>query len=270
MNYLASLMGFAEPPKLREAEELIAALSFAVDAMGRWVKKGDVYIPFIDEPVMKALAHFSPVYQTIGYDDEAKELIGYKTADISVDEWADTFFQNTRAAHYIRLRLSTNIEKGFPMPEGASEFASMLTNGMADPPAPKKKKSKLHRDTLLAGVAKKVSISFGLALGATKTRLSQEPPPICACVISAAALHGHGIFVAFPRADAICRRTDLPVETAAKSYVFRPSNVRPVQSHLAPIPPDEFRADAQKMYAAQYELAAQRLGSALPSLSPLQ
>ncbi|KAA0909827.1 hypothetical protein FLO80_19875 [Aquicoccus porphyridii] len=273
MNYLANLLGIAgtlEPPDIRGEEKLPTALSYAVEVMGPWIRRGEVYIPFIDAPVMEALANFQAVHQTVGYDNESKELVGYKTSDISLEQWQGHFRQSARAAQYIRLRLAVNIENGYPMPKPAKQFAGMLANGMADPPAPKKKKSQRHRDTLLAGVAKKISAAFGLPLGATKSRLSQEPPPICACVIAAAALHGHGISVAFPRADAICRKTDLPIEIAATSYVFKPLNLRPIKNRLALIPPDEFRADAQKQYADQYDRAARRLGSALPRLPPEQ
>ena len=106
-----------------------------------------------------------------------------------------------------------------------------------------KKKPLIHRDTLLAGVAKKVSSTFGFHLGATKTRSSEEPPPVCGAVISAAAMFGFDVIVNFARSDAMCRRAKLPIENIVENYVLEPRDLLPITNYLAPTPPDELRAD---------------------------
>lgn len=154
------------------------------------------------------------------------------------------------------------------MPQGSNEFASLVLAGeVDDPPPPQTKKSLEHRDTLISGVAKKISTVFNLPLGATKIRLSQDPPPMCGCVFAAAALFGHGLIVNYPRADAISRNMALPVDLAAKSYVFEPFYLKPLPANrniLSPIPPKEFRADPNQKYSTEFSIAAQRLGVPLP------
>jgi hypothetical protein len=257
-----------ETETLSDEHKAQLALSYAVGVISIWTRNSEVYIPFLDEPVMSALSNFSAVHQTVGYERESEVLVGYKTADIELWRWLELYQSGAKAAHYIRLRLSKNVELSYPMPPAASEFSALLLSGAIEEPAPpQKKKSKLHRDTLLAGIAKKVSSTFDMPIGAVKTKLSIDPPPICGCVISAAALYGFGVVVNFPRADTISRRTDLPIEIAAKNHVFSAVGVQPLPSnfnYLNPIPPDEFRTNASKRLPAEYEKASARLGRALP------
>jgi hypothetical protein len=282
LSKLRQSIQMSEPPKAlgetyrthhTDVERLQIALAYAVVVVGQWVRDGEVYIPFIDGAVMGAAANFSPVNQTIGYSDEEKVLVGYQTADISLSDWQALFMSNAKAAQYIRLHLSMNIELGYPMPKPASEFAALLANGLKDPPAPKKKKSLLHRDTLLAGVAKKVSMAFRIPVGATKTNLSKDPPPMCGCVLAAAAMHVNGIVVNYPRADAISRNKILPIDIASENHVFYPrylTQLPTVRNYLALTPPVEFRADPSKKFAAEFERAAIRLGLPLPILDAEQ
>jgi hypothetical protein len=249
----------------REDEWLPLALAFAVTVSAQWCRDGEVYIPFIDDALVEALDLFNPVYQTVGYNDEGKRLVGYQVKQIDVSEWERIFNSGAKAANHIRARLSVNLENSFPLPSSAQDFLVKLAKGLQNPPAPKKKKSHLHRDTLLAGIAKKVSNAFGVPLGATKTRLSGSEIPICGCTIAASSLFAFGSTVNFPRADDICRNNDLPIGLAAEHYVFAPTYRRAHTNYLAPILPDEFRADASK-YSKEYEIAAERLGVSLPRL----
>jgi hypothetical protein len=163
--------------------------------------------------------------------------------------------------------MAQNIQLGFEMPEAASTFAAELAYGLQGPKRQRKKKTLKHRDTLLAGVAKKVSAAFNMHLGATKSRLSQDPPPECGAVIAAAAMFGHGVVVNNLRADAICRKSSLPIDLLEENYALKTWNLKPLpeqRNSLRPTPPDEYRADPYKVYGKQFEKAARRLGIGLP------
>ncbi|WP_171207837.1 MULTISPECIES: hypothetical protein [unclassified Ruegeria] len=257
-------------PSLYFSEEtrLPMALAFAVNVIGRWVHKGEVYIPFLDAPVMETYKHIKPVYQYVGYAERDAELVGYFTADISVEDWRRLFSASPQAAKQIRYMLGINLQLGYAMPKAARSFAAELANGLEDPKRERKKKTLTHRDTLLSGVAKKVSAAFGMHLGATKSRLQQEPPPECGAVVAAAAMFGHGLIVNYVNADRICRNASLPVETISENYALRTYDLieSPIRLNaLAPTPPDEYRADPYKVYGEQFEKAAEHLGIALPT-----
>jgi hypothetical protein len=244
------------------------ALAFAVNVIGQWVRNGEVYIPYLDAPVMETYKHIKPVYQYVGYNEKDAKLVGYLPADISLKDWRRLFSASPQAAKQIRYMLGKNLQMGFAMPEAAGSFAAELANGLADPKRERKKKTLTHRDTLLSGVAKKVSASFDMHLGATKTRLQRETPPECGAVIAAAAMSGHGMIVNYVNADRICRNSDLPVEILSENYALRTYNFLETPKHfnaLLPTPPDEYRADPYKVYGKQFEAAAERLGIALPT-----
>lgn len=254
------------PPEELYSPDRLAerALSYAVEVSGEWIKDGEVYIFFLDEAVMQALKGFQAVHQTVGYGDKDKKLVGYKTPDISCDNWLSRFESSAEAARQIRRRLALNIKERFPMPDAAMEFASLLANGLPDPPTPAIKKTKLHRDTLLSAIAKRVHTAFKIPLGATKTRYDIDPTPICGNVFAASALHGHGVSIAFKRADEICRNPALPIEKLSEYFVLSPRNRLLQKNALRPTPPEEHTADAQAQFSQQYSKALKRLGHTLP------
>ncbi|WP_299601528.1 hypothetical protein [uncultured Tateyamaria sp.] len=272
-NYLGTLstdvstVNQPAPTYFTPANRLELALAYAVTVAGTWIKDGEVYIPYMDQALMNVFEHLRPVHQYVGYESEDAKLVGYHASNISVDEWRKLFLGSLRAARQVRFCLAKNVEMGFRMPEGAERFAAELATGLKDPKRKKKKKTLHHRDTLLAGIAKKVSAAYGLHLGATKTRLKQSPPPECGAVIAAAAMLGHGVTVNFPRADSICRKPTLPVDLLSENYVLRTVHFKPLppnRNALAPVPPDEYRADPFREYEVQFRKAAQRIGLSLP------
>ena len=151
---------FREPdPSMYYTEEtrLPKALAYAVTAVGMWVRKGEIYIPYLDEAVMDTFQHLRTVHQYVGYDEKDAQVVGYQASDITLEEWRQMFLRSPRAAQQIRRRLAENVRLGFPMPPAAGEFAAELADGLQDPKRKSKKKTLTHRDTLLAGIAKKVS-----------------------------------------------------------------------------------------------------------------
>lgn len=256
---------FGPPDDISELIE--RALSYAVVVAGPWVGKREVYIPFLDEALMAISNQMQPIYQTVGYSDENKQVVGYRVPDLTLDGWIELFSTSGRAAPQIRNNLSKNIRNGVHMPRGAKQFVELLIEGWRDPTAPPIKKSLTHRDTLLAGIAKGVQGAYGVALGASRTRYLEDRPPVCGVTIAASALHGFGVNIEFQQADKICRKIDLPIDIASKYGVFKPRHLIEEANALRqflPKRPVEYRADARNSYETEFAKASKRLGWPLP------
>ena len=209
-----------------DAQSFEAAIKYAVLVASRWHTEQGIYIPDIDPGAKSANDMFAPVFQSTGYvSSEKPKFVGYDVAKVTAREWQDAYLSSRSAALVIERNLSTNLFFGFKMPEGAMIFVSAFMHG--DIRKPKKatgKPPRTHRDTLLTGIAKRVSGDFHFDLGAAKvTYVEAETPPIRACTIAAAGLFAFDHFVSPERADTIARSKKYPVDLASKNGVFFPA-----------------------------------------------
>ena len=120
-------------PDFTEEEQVRLALSYAGVAMGMWIKDGEVYVPFLDKTVMEVAQYLRPVHQVVGYDEKSKRPVEYQAADIDVLEWHLIWSKSERAGSFICSRMTENLELGYPMPHGATQYSARLAAGLEDP-----------------------------------------------------------------------------------------------------------------------------------------
>ena len=205
-----------------DGRRLDAAMKYAVSIVGRWARDGVVYIPDVDPDIEHVVELFLPVFEVRGTKSGEPLLAGYIFQSLSTREWIDHYQSSPRASELIRDRIHRNLFSGRPLPASILPMVGKIVAKLIDEPrALPQKPTLLFRDTLIAGIAKRVTASFGYHLGASKaTYDSREYVPVRACTIAAAACFGFGIIVNPERADKVARKTGLPIEKATERGVF--------------------------------------------------
>jgi hypothetical protein len=181
-----------------------SALEFAVCVTHNWVDKGKVYIDILDSDVFEVEEMFLPVYERRGWL-EKEHLRGFDIEPENFGVIIDHFFASPKLARIIARKMAHNVLLGYHIPEGLRILAYHVLSGDVPFPSPKAvKPTLLHRDTLLVGLANRVSEQADIALGYGRAVLSSgDPKPICGATIAAAALFAHGVHLNVPQAAKI-------------------------------------------------------------------
>jgi hypothetical protein len=228
-NYFARMLSQSLPP-VPSTDRCGTAVWFALGIARIWVTDGKPYIPHID-PDMKAVTQrFRPVREIVGRSEQAEpSFVGYEVDDAHPDDWQALFQSSPRAERYIREAISTNLVFGRTIPPGLLVLACRIVDGAVKPNARKTRRAPLtHRDTLLLGIARKVSDAFSVDLGAsTATYQKVGTPPFRGCTVAAAALYGVGITRIVPKtANEICNKfKSLPILEAEMAGAFYPGSL---------------------------------------------
>lgn len=233
-------------PELSFDEKKLRCLDYAISIFGNYYRDGKIEIPFVDGRGLEVFGMYEPVYQRIGYEGDEK-LLGYNLKPERASDLFDLYLTDRSAANAIRLRLVSNIKLGFPLHESERNLlAGILTETTIAAPTSGNAPRNKSRDILIVGVSIRVSEQLGIAHGATKTRLSQRPFPLCGVLFATAALRAFDIKLELPRVDAVYRERQLPIDIYQNYSSPLQSDTRPDVNHLAFLSEPTLYVDASR------------------------
>ena len=150
------------------------------------------------------------------------EFDGFQLLEEDEQEAWDLFRESVIASEEFKERLSVWINLKEQIPHAARLMVSAILAGkLKGPSGFNNRQPELQRDTLLRGMALRLTTFRTYHLGAGKPKLAhKQPVPICGATIAAAALSAYGLQVRPQRADEIARNKALPVEIANEFGTF--------------------------------------------------
>jgi hypothetical protein len=186
------------PPKVR------SALEYAVCLSNCWIKEGKVHIDLLDLDVFALFEKFIPVYEQRGMMAEMA-LRGFDVEPEGCEAIVSQFRNSPKLAKVKGRSLAYNVLNGYPIPEGLRALAGYILSGDGTFPRPKAvKPTQIHRNTLLVGLARRVSVYAEIPLGSSEAILSGAVSnPISGATIAAAALHAFGVNISVRQASKI-------------------------------------------------------------------
>ena len=209
------------------SKEVSAGLDYALCVGKRRIENGSVFIDSLDPDLERLGQLLVPVWQKRGHAGRW-ELRGHDLEDKDVDEVLAIIDRNPRSASVVAQCIAGNIMSKWPIPDGLRGFAWMLCTERTTATKPKAVKPSLtHRNILLVGLAKRISMDCGVPLAADFASLpSDDVKPICGTTIAAAALHSFGVQIKAAQAARILYNTNkvFPAEML-HGPIFAPSKV---------------------------------------------
>jgi hypothetical protein len=177
-------------------DKVRASLEYAILISSVWINDRKVHISLLERDVAEVEMQFLPVYQKRGWGGQ-EVLIGFEVAEEHCDALRSQFKNSPKLARIIGRKLAYNIYQGYPVPEGLRAVACFILAGVGTFPRPKAVRPTLtHRNTLLVGLANRISASANIPVSAGEAVLAGgDAKPICGATIAAAALHAFGVEV---------------------------------------------------------------------------
>lgn len=193
---------------MKENEE--QALNYAVSVVARYANNGSIYIPELDTRMRGLEGFFVPVYQSKGWPSlgvhAEEQLIGFHVSEHSAKAIEKWLLNDVALMDFVRKMIAFNVKNRYEMPPTLMSLAvEILTGQFEFPKNPAKRPKQTHRDTLLVGVAKRVSEKYDITFnGNIHNFENPKNAPIFGSTISAAALFGFGIVVNHKNVHKIC------------------------------------------------------------------
>jgi hypothetical protein len=216
-----------------------SALEYAICLSSCWISEGKVHIRILEHDVFDAYEMFQPVYEQRGRKAE-KKLRGFDVEPEDCVELLEQFRNSPKVAKIIAENLAYNVLMGYPVPDGLRALSYQILSGEGKLPRPKAVKPTLtHRNTLLVGLAKRISTDAEIPLGSSEAVLSGGgAKPICGAIIAAAALHAFGVHINAPQASKIVyNKGNLVDDSYLFKRIFSLTSGSPVVNALAEITP---------------------------------
>ena len=193
-----------EDPRLSERQWM--ALDYAICVASSWSKDGKIFIEPLDPELAEIERLFEPLWTKQG---SRKDPIfsGFAVDQASVEAILRNFQASPRAANRIRERLAVCYIHENKLPAELMLLTYRILSGEVKTPRPKAvKPSQIHRDTLLAALAKVIRDETGLPLASNATTLaSGRNRPVTASALAGAALASQGIVLTVDLAAKIAR-----------------------------------------------------------------
>jgi hypothetical protein len=204
-----------------EQEWLRQAIEYCVVVTGRWCVGGQINVRSID-PIYRKVDELMPrTFRLVGIGG-LPEFDGFQLKEEDAQEAWELFRESVVASEEFKERLSIWMNLTDRIPPAARLMVSAILAGeLKGPSGFGNRQPELQRDTLLRGMALRLTTFQIYNLGAGKPKLAHnQPVPICGATIAAAALSAYGLQLRPQRADEIVRNKALPIETADEFGTF--------------------------------------------------
>ena len=216
-----------------------SALEYAIMVANCWADSGKIHIELLEREVSELTEKFEPVFERVGWKGE-EVLCGYYVKPEFTGEMREQYRKSPTLAKVIAEKLAFNVAFGYPLPKGLRLLGFLIMSGKESFPRPKAvKPSQKHRNTLLVGLAKRISADASIPLASGVAVLSAaNAKPISGATIAAAALHAFGVQVSAAQASKIVYEQGYIVSDEDLSGpIFIPNYVQPGRNLLADIDP---------------------------------
>lgn len=203
-------------------DEASAGLNYALCVGKRWINEREVYIKHLDPDRTRIDQLFASNWHK-GGNTSKMQFLGHDLAIEDTEEVLGIFNRSPLMAAEIAQCIAENIMKGWPVPEGLRGLALLLVTGRTVLTKPKPTKPSLtHRNTLLVGLAKRISDDCGIPLATSVTASNI----ICGSAIAAAAFYAFGISISVHQASKIVYGNKrLVTSVMLNGPIFAPSKI---------------------------------------------
>lgn len=184
-------------------------LKWSLKVVSKYTDDGIIYVPPWDTELKKIHDLIIPVFELRG-TDEGKVFVGNNFPD--PEELHSEYYKSWKKAKVIKSAIAENLllDRKLPGLLGILTW-EILMDPYLQPKKPAIKPTLLQRDTLLVGIANRVTAATDYPLGLSRDNLKARPLLPSGATIAAAAMFSYGVIINPAQAVKICydhRRLD--------------------------------------------------------------